>query len=112
MATSVPADPSSSISGGYMRQVTYTDQDGYKHVVLIRDTDPESMAPAGVPVGPPDLDLIDWEAVKRDLSNQLVENGILTYRDIQRHNSAVSVCVRACLTSKVVNIYKFTEGSQ
>jgi hypothetical protein len=95
-----------------MRQVTYTDKFGYKKVALVRDTDPDDFAEQGVPVGPPDLELVDWEEVKRDLNNILVDRGILTYHDIQRNPSAVSSAVRSCLTSKVVNVYKFMEGTQ
>ncbi len=94
-----------------MRRVTYTDKFGYKRVSLIRDTDSDDLAPQGVPIGPPDLDLVDWEEVKRILNNMLVDKNILTYRDIQRQNTGVSQCVRSCLTSKVVNLYKQTEGT-
>jgi len=94
-----------------MRRITYTDKFGYKRVSLIRDTDPDDLAPQGVPIGPPDLDLVDWEEVKRDLNNMLVDRNILTYGDIQRQNTGVSSCVRSCLTSKVVNLYKQTEGT-
>lgn len=92
-----------------MRRVTYTDKFGYKKVSLVRDTDPDDLAPMGVPLGPPDLSLVDWEEVKKDLNNMLVDRGILNYIDIQRNSSAVSSCVRSCLTSKIVNAYKATE---
>ena len=94
-----------------MRRVTY-EVDGYKKVSMIRDTDSDDLAPKGIPVGPPDLDLVDWEEVKKHLNNLLVERGILTYRDIQMNTSAVSTCVRACLTSRIVNVYKLMEGSK
>lgn len=92
-----------------MRRVTYEDKDGFKRVTLIRDTDPDDVAPSGIPVGPPDLDLVDWEEVKRDLNNLLVDNGLLTYRDLMAQNSGVSKAVRSCLTSKVVNLFKYME---
>jgi hypothetical protein len=111
LATHLPTEESPTESGGDMRQVTYKDRNGYLRVSLIRDTDPEDMAPKGLPVGPPDFELIDWEEVKRQLSNLLVERGILTYTDIQHNPSAVSSCVRSCLTSRVVNVYKQMEGT-
>ena len=98
-------------SGLAMRQVTFTDKFGFKKVSLIRDTDSDDLAPQGVPIGPPDLDLVDWEEVKRDLNNMLVDKGILTYQDIIRQNTAVSTCVKASLTSKIVILYKQTEGT-
>lgn len=112
METILEAYEEATVSGGHlMRRITYTDKFGYKKVSLIRDTDPDDLAPQGVPVGPPDLDLVDWEEVKRDLNNMLVDRGILTYQDIQRLNTAVSSCVKACLTSKIVILYKHTEGT-
>lgn len=92
-----------------MRQITWTDKNGFKHVSLIRDTDSDDVAPSGIPIGPPDLDLVDWEEVKKDLNNYLVDHGMLTYEDIQRRNTGVSQAVRSCLTSKIVNVYKFTK---
>ena len=95
-----------------MRRVTWTDRRGWKHVSLVRDNDPDEAGQTGVPVGPPDLDRLDCEEVKRDLNNMLVEMGILTYRDIQRLNTAVSTAVRSVLTTRVVNLYKEMEGAK
>jgi hypothetical protein len=93
-----------------MKRVTWEDQHGYKHVSMVRDSDGVEAGPKGIPVGPPDLELVDWEEVKRNLNNLLVEMDILTYRDIQRQNSGVSTAVRSVLTSQIVNIFKWMEG--
>lgn len=112
METIFTADEEKTFRSSRMRQVTYIDKLGYKKVALLRDTDPDDHAEMGVPVGPPDFELVDWEEVKRELNNLLVDRCILTYADIQRNPSAVSSCVRGCLTSKIVNIYKYVEGTQ
>jgi hypothetical protein len=110
--TILEVDQEETVSGGdLMRRVTYTDKFGYKKVALVRDTDSDELAPQGVPIGPPDLSLIDWEEVTRELSNMLVDRGILTYQDIIRQNTAVSTSVKACLTSKIVVLFKQTEGT-
>lgn len=111
MATTFKVDQEETLSGGSMRRVTWTDRHGYKRVSLVRDTDPDDFAEQGVPITVLDLELVDWEEVKRDLNNMLVDRGIFNYHDVQRNPSAVSSCVRSCLTSKVVNVYKFMEGT-
>jgi len=42
-----------------MRKVSWVDETGYKRVSLVRDNDPDSMAQAGIPLGPPDLNELD-----------------------------------------------------
>lgn len=72
-----------------MKLVDYTDQNGFKHKVLIKDGDGEEMAPYGVPVGPPDLDALDWEYLKREMNNALFENELFTWDDVQRSQIGV-----------------------
>ena len=67
-----------------MRIVVYEDGDGYRHRALIRDTDSDNQAAFGVRVDPPDLRMLDWEGVMRDLHNALVDQGIITWMDAQR----------------------------
>ena len=67
-----------------MRSVVWTDRSGYKHRSWVRDGDPDYMAEQGVRQDPPSLDELDWEGVKRDLHNALVEAGIITWLDVQR----------------------------
>ena len=44
---------------GNMREVEWTDKDGFRHRSLVRDTDPDSAAPSGILKDPPDLDGLD-----------------------------------------------------
>lgn len=56
-----------------MRYVVNTDDEGYKRRYLVRDTDSDVDARAGIPAGPPDLDVIDWHALKREINNRLAD---------------------------------------
>jgi hypothetical protein len=67
-----------------MREVTYEDRYGYKHVALVRDEDPDDFAPNGIVRDPPDLDRLDWEQIKKDLHNALVDRGLFTWADVQQ----------------------------
>ena len=89
-----------------MRLIKWTDKDGYHHLSLVRDDDPDEFAPYGIPVDPPPLDLLDWEAVKRDLHNQLVDREITTWDDVVRTQDGVTNAVRSALVRRVVTLYR------
>ena len=59
-----------------MREVEWKDRHGYRHRSLVRDTDPDSAAENGIRQDPPDLDLLDWEGIKRDIHNAMIERRI------------------------------------
>lgn len=66
-----------------MRKVVWEDNHGYKHVSLIRDRDPDSAAPQGIPLDPPDVHDLDLGAILRDLHNGLIDRGITSFDDLQ-----------------------------
>lgn len=94
-----------------MRRVIHVDKHGLKRVCLLRDSDPDSAAAQGIPVGPPDLNELDMQEVKRELNNLLVEWGVLTWRDVQRNPNAITKAARAAIVGKVVQLYKLQEVS-
>lgn len=89
-----------------MRTVIWEDRNGYTRASLVRDGDPDEAAESGIPVSPPDLDQIDWEEVKRDLSNNLVRKGLFTYEDMQKAQNGIRSAVILALHKKVVDLYK------
>jgi hypothetical protein len=66
-----------------MREVEWTDRHEYRHRALVRDTDPDSAAENGIQQDPPDLDLLDWEGIKRDIHNAMVERRVSTWESLQ-----------------------------
>lgn len=89
-----------------MRTVIWEDRNGYTRASLVRDGDPDEAAEAGVPIEPPDLDQINWEEVKRDLSNNLVRKGLFTYKDMRNAQNGIRSAVILALHKKVVDLYK------
>ena len=67
-----------------MRKVKWTSKDGYYHCRMIRDNDPDEVVEMGIPCDPPDINQIDWEAVKRDLNNLLAERELILMADINK----------------------------
>jgi len=79
-----------------MRIVTWTDADGYTRRALLRDSDPdEDAARIGVPLSPPNLDGLNLpENAKRDLHNDLMARGLLTWADVLLQQSGLTGCAR------------------
>jgi hypothetical protein len=93
-----------------MRMVIWEDRNGYVRASLIRDGDPDEVAEHGIPVDPPNLDLIDFEEVKRNLHNALVRQGLFTYKDVQRQQRGITAAIISVLKKPVVDLYKQNGG--
>ena len=91
-----------------MRLVIWTDERGYCRRSLIRNSDPTDRAPEiGIPVDPPDLDLLDWSVIiaqfpnldiaefKCKLHNRLIQSGLITWQDVQRSQNGLTAAVIA-----------------
>lgn len=95
-----------------MRTVYYEDRAGYLRAAMIRDDDPDELAPAGIPLDPPNLEDLDWEGIKRDIHNSLVKANLFTWKDVLRQQNAISGIVARVLKRHIVNVYKFEEQDQ
>jgi hypothetical protein len=93
-----------------MKIVVYEGKDGYKHRALLRDSDPDHAAPQGIPQDPPDLNRIDWEEVKRELHNLLVERELITWEDVMKSQNGVSSSILDVLKRKVIMLYRLQDG--
>ena len=89
-----------------MRRVEWTDRYGYMRAALLRDDDPDEIKEAGVHIGPPNLDRLDWDEVKRDLHNELFKRGLFTWHDVQAAQDGVKIAILAVLRKRVVNLYR------
>jgi hypothetical protein len=89
-----------------MRLVRWTDDKGYDHLSLLRDGDPDRMAPQGIPADPPSLDLLDWESIKRELHNELVSRELVDWKAVQRSGEGVTAAILAVMRRKVVLLYR------
>ncbi len=73
-----------------MRLVEYRDSKNRKRWAYIRDSDPDDMAPHGIPVEPPDLNEIDWEALKNEIAEVLAAEGLFTWLDVERSQTGLT----------------------
>lgn len=93
-----------------MKAVVYKDKHGYLRRVLIRDDDGLDMAEYGLPAGPPDVEEIDWEAVKLTINNILVQGEVFNYADLQSKRMLDSVA--AVVKKQVANLYREKEAER
>ena len=87
-----------------MQTVEWTDDRGRKRCRLVHDVldDPRE----GVPLEPPDVDRLDWEAVKATLHNQLMERGLLDAKAVQRNPNAFIGAIFAALRRPLLDLYR------
>jgi len=92
-----------------MRMVVVEDRFGYKRAYWVKNEDPDSAAEEGIPVSPPNLDNLDWELVKRDLHNMLVDRGLFTWMDVQRAQNGVTASILAAMRKRTIALYRNRE---
>ena len=92
-----------------MRMVIVEDRFGYKRAYWIKNEEPDSAAEEGIPRSPPDLDNLDWEVVKKDLHNMLVDRGLFTWKDVQRAQNGVTASILAAMKRRVIALYRNRE---
>lgn len=92
-----------------MRLVRWYDEDGYLRQSYVRDQDPDSMGPGGMPHEPPDLGQLDWDEIVRELHNLLVERNLITWNDVQSQQNGVSSAIQTVLKRRMVALYRAVE---
>ena len=91
-----------------MKLVEWTDGSGYKRRALIRDDDAIDVAidGNGLSQDPPDINLLDWDNIRRELHNELVRRGLITYEDVMRQQTGVTASVKRAVTQRLLELYK------
>jgi hypothetical protein len=88
-----------------MRSVIWIDERGWKRRSFIPDSADLLQAPYGIPAGPPDIDRLDWEDIRRQINNMLVEQGLYALEDIERSETGVAGAV-SILKRYLVALYR------
>lgn len=90
-----------------MRLVQWENKDGLLVQAYVRDGDPDELAESvGILHMPPDLDNLDWDGIKRDLHNELIKRGIVTWNDVQKQQAALTNVITATLKRRLVALYR------
>jgi hypothetical protein len=84
-----------------MKYVTRVGEDGQKFRVMVKNDDPAEFADYGIPAGPPDLDLLDWDSLKRQINDVMIKEKLFGWEDVQGSGvglvAAVNVFKRALI---------------
>lgn len=89
-----------------MRYVVIVDAMGYKRRYLVRDEDgDEDAARIGIQAGPPDMRDLDFEAIRREIHNSLVEQGLNSWNDINNSPVGLSL-ICAVIKRHVAGLFK------
>ena len=95
-----------------MKLIKWTDRNGYRHLSWLRDGDDEGMAAQGIPNDPPDLSAFDWEELKRELHNWLVDNGLICWKDVQESQTGLTSCLHAVFKRRLIQLYRDREKEE
>ena len=94
-----------------MKTVVWTDKQGFKHASMIRDSDPDDLAPRGVPISLDVRDVIDTDAL-RELNNLLVERGLFGYTDIMVAQTGLTNVILSVIRRKMIVAFKQQEADK
>ena len=92
-----------------MRQIEWKDEDGKLHLSWVRDQDGDDAAPTGILCDPPDVEALDWDAIKLDLHNLLVQMRLLTWKDVQRSQTGLISAILGTQKKRLIELYKLRE---
>jgi hypothetical protein len=93
-----------------MRKVISTDDKGFDRVYQIRDKDNDRDAKYGIPIGPPDISQLDWDRIIKELNNELVSRGLITWDDVMKSQNGLSQVIISVIRRNIVELYKQKEG--
>ena len=89
-----------------MRLIAWTDRDGWKRTSFIKDDQDDDMAPQGIPQSVVPINELDWDAIKRDLHNALINRSLFGYEDIIKQRDSVNGAILSAVRGRLITLYK------
>jgi len=87
-------------------EVKWQDDKGFKHLSIMPSKFKLQHPSQGFPNDPPNLDMIDWELVKKELHNLLVDRRLITFQDLNGKNGDLANAILLVIRPKLVELYK------
>lgn len=87
-----------------MNLVKWEDPQGFKHQSYLRDGDKDPSI--GLAHDPPDINRLDWDQIKRNIHNALIDKGLITYQDVQAKQDAISGIILAEVRKPLLALYR------
>lgn len=93
-----------------MKAVIWVDEHGHKRRSLIKDTDGVEMARFGIPAEPPDVvSLFDWTGLQQELTDILIDQGLLTWTDVQHNQAGLQAAINV-FKRRLISLYRTLEN--
>lgn len=92
-----------------MKIVEYIDQNGLRQRSLIKEGDRPEW---GIHLSPPDVNRLDWQEIKVNLHNLLLDKQLLGMEDIQRHQQEFITCIVTALKKPLTRLYQEAENNE
>jgi predicted nuclease with TOPRIM domain len=64
------------------------------------------MAQSGIRHEPPDIERIDWDGVKRELHNELVRRGLVSWHDVQVQQGTLLPAITNSIKRQLIPLYR------
>jgi len=84
-----------------VNRIKHIDENGYNQVVMSLDHNPEN----GLPIHQFDIHSIDWDQVKKELHNELIDRELFTWEDVQLKGGLENV-IKTVLKKHLIYQYK------
>lgn len=93
-----------------MNLVKWIDDNGYRHQAWLRngDKDPEK----GIRNDPPDVNRLNWEEIKRNIHNALVDQNLVTWEDVQAKQNAIGGIILAEVRKPLLALYRSNDNGE
>lgn len=94
-----------------MNLIQWTDEEtGYLHQAWMRNGDKDPTK--GIAHDPPDINRLDWDQIKRNIHNALVNQGLVTWEDIQAKQNAIGGIILAEVRKPLIALYRSNDNGE
>jgi hypothetical protein len=94
-----------------MKTIDWVDEKGRKRRSLVKNSDGIEAAPLGIPVEPPDIRKLDWEAVIREIEEAQYNHGMYSWTQAQQEPGAIQECINI-FKRHFIRFYKLSEQEE
>lgn len=91
-----------------MKTIDWVDDRGRKRRSLVKDTDGIEAAQYGIPVEPPDIRNLDWDAVIKEIEDKQFEHRMYDWQQAQQSPAAIQECINV-FKRHFIRLYKLSQ---
>lgn len=90
-----------------MQIVNIIDERGWKRRFLVsEEVDIDDAQEIGLDIGVPDIGVLDWDELAKELNNKLFDSGLFTWDDIRANETGLTPILRSVFLERLIHLYK------